>query len=338
LDVAAVEAVSTEIGQAIRAKSVRHAIVLRSTVLPGTGRLSVLPRIRPASGNSAFGFAFNPEFMREGTAVADFNHPTRTVIGALDDDTASQVMSLYAGFPGRHILTSLETAELVKYVDNAWHALKVAFANEIGLIANSLEINSESLMDIFLADTRLNISPAYLRPGFAFGGSCLPKDLRALTYLARQLDLSLPVLNHVLQSNRMLIERAVDWVLQQSGQRIAVLGISFKAGTDDVRESPSVELVERLLGKGREVRIFDPNVRPAGLMGTNKEYLDRFLPHISDLMVPDCADTVRWAETIVVTTQEPAHITGLALVRPDQIVLDLARLSCGRTRYEGFLS
>ena len=338
LDVAAVEAVSEEIGQAIRGKSERHAIVLRSTVLPGTGRSSVLPRVRAASGNAAFGFAFNPEFIREGTAVADFNHPSRTVIGALDDDTADQVMSLYADFPGRHIVTSIETAELVKYVDNAWHALKVAFANEIGLMAKSLDIQSGPLMDIFLADTQLNISSAYLRPGFAFGGSCLPKDLRALTYLARRLDLSLPVLDHVLPSNRMLIERAVDWVLGQSRKRVAVLGIGFKSGTDDVRESPSVELVERLLGKGREVRIFDANVRPAGLIGSNKEYLNRLLPHISDLMVPDCADAVGWAETIVVATQEPAHMTGLAVVRPDQTVLDFARVPCGLTPYEGFLS
>jgi GDP-mannose 6-dehydrogenase len=338
LEVAAVEAVSTEIGQAIRAKSERHAIVLRSTVLPGTGRTRVLPRIRAASGNAAFGFAFNPEFMREGTAVADFNRPSRKVIGALDDDTADQVMSLYADFPGRHILTSIETAELVKYVDNAWHALKVTFANEIGLIAKSLDNNSDPLMDIFLADTRLNISPAYLRPGFAFGGSCLPKDLRALTYLARQLDLSLPVLDHVLPSNRMLIERAVDWVLGQSRKRVAVLGIGFKSGTDDVRESPSIELVERLLGKGREVRIFGSERSPGRLNGREQRIPQSYLAthfgsHGSRLR--RCCRMGR--------NHRRRHPGASSHHRPRpgpprSTVLDLARVPCGLPRYEGFLS
>jgi GDP-mannose 6-dehydrogenase len=339
LDLTAVEAVSTEIGHAIGAKSNRHAIVLRSTVLPGTGRTSVIPRIAAASGNVQFGFAFNPEFMREGTAVADFNNPAKTVIGALDKDTADQLTSLYAGIPGSFVVTSIETAELVKYVDNAWHALKVVFGNEVGLIAKALGVDSGQLMDIFLGDTRLNISPAYLRPRFAFGGSCLPKDLRALTYLAHRLDLSLPVLDHVLSSNRMLIEHGVGWVLGHPGRRVAVLGISFKSNTDDVRESPYVELVERLVGKGREVRIFDPNVQLARLMGANKEYLNHYLPHIPDLMVPDIADAVSWADTVVVTTHDPAYRDGLAMVRPDQTVLDFACIGApgGQARYEGFL-
>jgi GDP-mannose 6-dehydrogenase len=339
LDLTAVEAVSTEIGQAIRSKSSRHAIVLRSTVLPGTGRTSVIPRIVAASGNIPFGFAFNPEFMREGTAIVDFNNPAKTVIGALDKDTADRLTSLYADIPGSLVVTSVETAELVKYVDNAWHALKVTFGNEIGLIAKTLDVDSDQLMDIFLGDTRLNISPTYLRPRFAFGGSCLPKDLRALTYLARRLDLSLPVLDHVLASNRVLIERGVEWVLNHPGRRIAVLGISFKANTDDVRESPYVELVERLVGKGREVRIFDPNVQLARLMGSNKEYLNHYLPHIPDLMVPDIADAVGWADTVIVTTHDPAYADGLAMVRPDQTVLDFARIDSagGQGRYEGFL-
>ena len=339
VDFASVEAVSTEIGQAIRGKTSRHAVVLRSTVLPGTCRTKTLPRLVAASGNAHFGFAFNPEFMREGTAVADFNAPAKTVIGVHDKYTADVLSTLYGELPGTLTFTDLETAELVKYVDNAWHALKVAFGNEVGLIAKSLRIDSEKLIDIFLADTRLNISPAYLRPRFAFGGSCLPKDLRALTYLARSVDLDLPILNHVLASNRMLIDRGVDWVLDHPAKRVAVLGISFKSNTDDVRESPYVELVERLVGKGREVRIFDPNIKPACMMGANKDYLNRYLPHIPDLIVSEIEEAVGWADVIVVTAQHPAYADGLSKVRPDQDILDFARIGLlnGAGRYEGFL-
>jgi GDP-mannose 6-dehydrogenase len=204
--------------------------------------------------------------------------------------------------------------------------LKVAFGNEVGVFAKTLGINSEEVMNIFLEDKKLNISAAYLRPGFAFGGSCLPKDLRALNYLCRKLDLSLPVLNHVLDSNRMMIERGIDWILGQSTQRIAFLGISFKAGTDDVRESPFVEMVERLISEGCSIRIFDPNVQLARLVGVNKEYLMRVLPQIAELMVADVADAVGWAETIVVTTTDPVYAKAIAAARFDQIVLDLAHL------------
>jgi GDP-mannose 6-dehydrogenase len=233
-------------------------------------------------------------------------------------------MSLYDGLPGPKITTSLEVAEFAKYVDNAWHALKVAFGNEVGVIAKSLGVNCHDVMDIFLQDKRLNISPAYLRPGFAFGGSCLPKDLRALTYLARTRDLSLPVLNHILESNRMLIERGLQWILDTSARRIAFLGISFKSGTDDVRESPFVELVERLLGKGCAIRIFDPNVHFANLIGANRDYLLGVLPHVAELMVPDVSEATDWAELIVLTTSDPAYMSALAEARADQIILDLA--------------
>jgi GDP-mannose 6-dehydrogenase len=289
---------------------------------------------------SAFGVAFNPEFLREGSSVADFNTPSKTIVGALDEVTATTVMSLYSDLPGAKITTKIETAELVKYVDNAWHALKVAFGNEIGLLASTLEIDSHEVMDIFFQDKRLNISPAYLKPGFAFGGSCLPKDLRALTYLGRKLDLSLPVLNHILDSNRMLIERGVDWILGQSKKRIAFLGISFKSGTDDMRESPFVELVERLIGKGCEVRIFDPNVELARLVGANKDYLIGVLPHIAELIVPSISDATGWAETIVVTTVHQVYQAGLANIRPEQIVLDFShlKLSSGvAVKPQGFL-
>jgi GDP-mannose 6-dehydrogenase len=325
IDLSAVEAVAGEIGEAIRAKAEPHAVVIRSTVTPRMTRQIIAPRLAAAAGNMAFSLAFNPEFLREGSAVADFKTPSKTVVGTFDDETADMVMSLYRDLPGPKITTDVETAELVKYVDNAWHALKVAFGNEIGLIAKTLGINSHAVMDIFLQDKRLNVSPAYLRPGFAFGGSCLPKDLRAITHMGRTLDLQLPVLNHVLDSNRMLIERGAEWILSHSGERIAFLGISFKSGTDDVRESSFVELVERLVGKGRKVRIFDSNVRPAELVGANREYLMRAFPHIVDLMVPEIADAVDWAQTIVTTVTDPVYEVGMARVRPDQTVLDFAR-------------
>jgi GDP-mannose 6-dehydrogenase len=337
---AAIEAVLNEVGHAIRAKSKRHYVVVRSTVMPGTMRDLIMPRLAEACGNVPFSAAFNPEFLREGSAVADFNMPAKTIVGAADEETAAAVMSLYEHLPGCKIVTEFETAELVKYVDNAWHALKVAFGNEVGVLAKTLGINSQGVMDIFLEDRKLNISAAYLRPGFAFGGSCLPKDLRALTYLCRKFGLSLPVLNHILESNRMLVDRGVDWILGQSTKRIAFLGISFKSGTDDVRESPFVEMVERLLGKGRAIRIFDPNVQLARIIGANSEYLLQHLPHIADLMVAEVTDAVGWAETIVVTTTDPTYARAITAARSDQIVLDFADLdgtNSGDANALGFL-
>ncbi len=340
LDLDAVAAVSSEIGQAIGSRAARHTIAVRSTVLPGTTRGLIIPRIAEFCGDAPFGVAVNPEFLREGSAVDDFNMPARTVVGALDDRTAATVMSLYEELPGPKLSTGLETAELVKYVDNAWHALKVAFGNEVGLIAKALGIDSHRVMEIFFEDKRLNISPAYLVPGFAFGGSCLPKDVRALADAGRKLDLSLPVLDHILDSNRMLVERGLDWLLKRSRGRVAFLGIAFKPGTDDVRESPFVELAARLIGKGREVRIFDANVRPERLLGTNKDYLAQVLPQMMDLIVPEISEALDWAETIVVTTPDPIYAKAAAEARPDQIVLDFAHLGGTRgagVRAEGFL-
>lgn len=339
LGLEAIQNVTAEIGRAIQSKMRAHIVVIRSTVIPGTTRKVIGQWLTQAAGKAPFALAFNPEFLREGSAVADFNTPSKTVIGALDEETAATVMSLYGDLPGAKIITDLETAELVKYVDNAWHALKVAFGNETGMIAKALGIDSHKVMDIFFEDKRLNISTAYLRPGFAFGGSCLPKDLRALNYLAKQLDLSIPVIHHIQDSNRMLIERGAEWVLNKGGKRIGFLGISFKAGTDDVRESSFVEIVERLLGKGREVRIFDPNVRLSQLVGANREYLMRVIPHIAELLVPDIMDVMGWAETIVSTTSDPIYRSGIAKARSDQIVLDFAGLKAGENdpKFEGFL-
>jgi GDP-mannose 6-dehydrogenase len=328
LGLTAVEAVSTEIGQALHSKVTRHEVVVRSTILPGTTRQVVLPRLVDASGKDpgdAFGVAFNPEFMREGSSVADFNTPSRTIVGALDGGSTDAVLSLFSHLPGVKIATDIETAELAKYVDNTWHALKVAFTNEISVLASTLDIDSREVMSIFSEDNHLNISKAYMRPGFAFGGSCLPKDLRALVFLARTLDLSLPVINHILDSNRMLTDRGFDWILEESKKRVAFLGISFKPGTDDVRESPFVDLVERLSGKGREVRIFDPNVHLAHVIGANKDYLIRLLPHIAELLVPNISDAVAWADTIVVTAADPVYKAAIAKLGSDKVVLDFAQ-------------
>jgi GDP-mannose 6-dehydrogenase len=329
ISIDSIDAVSTEIGHAIRTKK-NHTIVIRSTVMPGTIRSIVAPRIAESSGKLSgigFGLAFNPEFLREGSAVADFNSPSKTVVGSVDEATAATVMSLYADLPGPKITTSPEIAELVKYVDNSWHALKVAFGNEIGLIAKSLGIDSYEVMNLFFQDKRQNISEAYMLPGFAFGGSCLPKDLRAITYLGKSLDLSLPVLGSIIDSNRQIVERGVQWILDHARKRIAFLGISFKAGTDDVRESPFVEMIERLIGKGCQIRIFDPDVRLSQLMGANKEYLMRHLPHIAELIVPEASNAMDWAELIVVTAANSAYAAALMTAQPDQIVLDFARVT-----------
>ena len=262
--------------------------------------------------------------MREGSSVADFNTPSRTIVGALEERSTQAVMSLYGHLPGAKISADIETAELVKYVDNTWHALKVAFTNEIAVVASTLGIDSDEVMRIFAEDQRLNISKAYMRPGFAFGGSCLPKDLRALAYLAGTRDLSLPVINHIIDSNRMLTDRGLDWILMHSTKRVAFLGISFKSGTDDVRESPFVDLVEGLSGKGRAVRIFDPNVNLASLFGANRDYLMRVLPHIAELLVPEIGDATDWADTIVVTSPDPVYRAAIANLGDDKIVLDFA--------------
>jgi GDP-mannose 6-dehydrogenase len=331
--------VAGEVGQGIRSKQRPHIVVVRSTVVPGTTQDVVASILKENAGNAPFSVAFNPEFLREGSAVSDFNTPSKTVVGARDEETAAAVMSLYADLPGPKITTDIETAELIKYVDNAWHALKVVFGNEIGLIAKSLGIDSHKVMQIFCEDKRLNISSAYLRPGFAYGGSCLPKDLRALTHLAKSLDLSLPVLSHIQESNRMLIDRGAEWILNEGSRRIGFLGISFKSGTDDVRESSFVDLVERLIGKGREVRIFDPNVRLGHLMGANREYLMRVLPHVTDLLVEDISEVVDWADTIVSTNSDPAYSAGITGAKPGQTVLDFGgvKSAASDAKVAGFL-
>ncbi|CAL80631.1 GDP-mannose 6-dehydrogenase (GMD) [Bradyrhizobium sp. ORS 278] len=325
LDLTAIRQVAAEIGHGLREKPTSHLVVIRSTVLPGTSQRIVVPLIEEASGKKAgtdFEISFNPEFLREGCAIADFNSPSKTVVGADRSETAARILSLYEQLPGAKIAASIETAELAKYIDNTWHALKVAFANEVGVIAKTLDIDSREVIDIFLQDTRLNISAAYLRPGFAFGGSCLPKDIKALKHLAGRHGLSVPVIENVLPSNDMVMSRGVDWILAQPGRKVAFLGISFKAGTDDVRESPFVLLVNGLLSRDREVRVYDPNVRLSQLIGANRDFLMRNR-QIADILVDDVAETIDWADIIVLTTNDPRFIDALRSTRADQTVLEL---------------
>jgi GDP-mannose 6-dehydrogenase len=340
LDTRAIEKVSHEIGSAIARKSTSHAVVIRSTMLPGTFRGLVEPALVASSGKRAgqgFTAAVNPEFLREGSAVADFLHPEKTVIGCDDPDTGDLVASLYDGLPGEFVRTTPELAQFSKYIDNSWHAVKVSFANEIGNLCKALGIDSHAAMRMMTMDTKLNISPAYLKPGFAFGGSCLPKDTRALNYFARSIDLNLPLLQSIMTSNAQQVERACDWVLSYGKKRITLLGCSFKADTDDMRESPFILLTERLLGKGCSVRIFDKNVNVSMLMGANRDYVTDVIPHIASLFVDSMEEAVRDADIVLMTAFSPDYLEASEMMGSDQILLDFAYVPQMRehARYDG---
>jgi GDP-mannose 6-dehydrogenase len=330
VDLGYVQRVAHEIGAALQQKKDSyHVIVLRSTVLPTTTESLVIPTVEKASGLRAgkdFAVCYNPEFMREGSAVTDFFHPPYTVLGAQDTSHLDVVKQLYGTIPGPVFETSISVAEMVKYVCNAFHAAKVGFANEVGTLCKSLGVDTEAVTKIYLADTKLNISPAYLSPGFAFGGSCLPKDLRALGHRAKELDLSLPLLESVLPSNALHIDRAVDAVLRTNKRKIAFLGLSFKAGTDDLRESPQVQMIKRLLGEGRQVRIWDRDVSLGRLAGSNRQYIEEVIPHVGSLLSADLEDVVRSGEVIVLATKIEKEQLAL-WVNSDQIVIDLINLS-----------
>jgi GDP-mannose 6-dehydrogenase len=329
LDLGHIEPVCREIGEILKKKNSFHMVVLRSTVLPGTAETIVVPTLENASGKSigsAFGVCVNPEFMREGTAVADFLEPAITVIGAADKNHKTLVRELYAWAPGRIFETSFRSAEMAKYVCNAWHATKVAFANEIGTVARELGVDAESMMEIFTSDTKLNISPSYLKPGFAFGGSCLPKDIRALNYRAKELDIRLPLLESILPSNEEHLTRAVEMVLGTGKRKIAMLGLSFKVATDDLRESPQVHMVKRLLGEGLEVRIWDDNVLLGRLLGSNREYIENVIPHVGTLVKVNLKEVLNYAEVVVIATRELDREFLEKLIRPDQEVIDLVNM------------
>ncbi len=331
LDVTAIRRVAEQIGQALRELRKPYTVVLRSTVLPGTTESVLMPALSTAGSLGGLAVAVNPEFMREGSSLRDFAQPPLTLVGCDDASTASLLQELYAGVEAPFAHTSLRTAEMAKYVSNAFHALKVTFANEIGDLCEALGADAQEVMRVFALDRKLNISDAYLRPGFAFGGSCLPKDVRALLHAARAADLAVPVLGEILPSNERQIQQGVNRVLATRRRRVGVLGLAFKPDTDDLRESPMVRLVEGLIGKGCDVRILDRSVSIARLGGANRRYIEEEIPHIASLMCESLEAVLGHAEVLVVGNGGEEARRGLASARPDQAVIDLTR-SVGRSR------
>ena len=324
-----VKRVCEQIGKALAEKSAFHVVVARSTMLPGTVRSLVIPTLEKAAGKpvgSTYGVCVNPEFLREGTAIFDYDNPPKTVIGATDDASMEIVKSIYDHLPAPLVETLIEVAEAVKYTDNAWHAVKVNFANEIGAICDSVGVDGQAVMDVFCKDQKLNISTAYLRPGLAFGGSCLPKDVRALTHLARSMDVDVPMLSNVLAANERQIERALKRVEAHKHKRIGMLGLSFKAGTDDLRESPIVRMVEHLHGKGYDIRIFDPYVSIAAVKGANREYILNMIPHIHKMLTTDFEEFLGHSQTIVIGNQSPLFRGLLKKTGKGRNIVDLVNL------------
>jgi GDP-mannose 6-dehydrogenase len=337
LDLNGVEHVCREIGTALRRKKSSHCVVLRSTVLPGTTESVVIPILEAASGKRSgreFTVCFHPEFLREGTAVADFFDPPFTVFGTREPEQLGPLRELYSWSPAKVYETNPATAEMVKYICNVFHAIKVGFANEVGTLCREMSVDTEKVTEIFTSDTRLNISPAYLKPGFAFGGSCLPKDLRALTYRAKELDVRLPLLDSVLPSNVEHIERAVQAVLQTGKRKVGLLGLSFKAGTDDLRESPLVHLAKRLLGEGCRMQIWDEHVALGQLIGSNRSFIEETIPHIGSLLCPILKRVVENAEVVILGTRLVSREQLSCYLRPGQVVIDLVNLEKDR-RPEG---
>jgi len=339
-----IDRVCTEIGHALRDASDRKVIAVRSTLIPGAIIQRVIPLLVRESGKNVgdgFSVASNPEFLREGSAIDDFNNPPFTVIGEVDTYAGERLMELYHHISAPVYRTDPDTASMVKYASNAFHGLKVVFANEIGRLSKKVGIDSTKVMEIFCQDSQLNISPRYLKPGFAFGGSCLPKDVRALVYLARHNDLQLPMLESILPSNRLHVQSVVDFILRDSGRtRVGIVGLSFKAGTDDLRESPMVELVETLSGKGLVVKIYDDNVTLSRLIGGNKAYIEQVLPHISAMMSNSMEDVIQKSDVIVVGHMlKDTKRQLLNLIGANQLVIDLVKLDLSDvsvpSEYEG---
>jgi GDP-mannose 6-dehydrogenase len=341
LDLRYIRRICEQIGEALKSKSARHTVVIRSTILPGTMHKIVIPTLEEFSGKKAavdFGVCNNPEFLREGSAVKDFRCPPKTVIGELDRPSGDTLATLYEKLEAPLIRTDLESAEMAKYVDNSWHALKIGFANEIGNLCKSLGLDAHKVMNIFCQDRKLNISPAYLSPGFAFGGSCLPKDLRALSYQAKMHDLHLPILTSILPSNEMQISRGLELILKNGHSRVGILGFSFKAGTDDLRESPLIEVIERLIGKGYDLRIYDKNVNIASLVGANRDFILNRIPHISKLMVHDIDTVLNHAQTIVIGNKDPDFSKVPERLHKGQVLIDFVGIIEKRSengKYDG---
>src|SRR3954469_3687205 len=329
LDLTYLERVCEQIGAALRDKPAYHVVVVRSTVLPGTTHGVVIPALERESGKKygeGFGVSVNPEFLREGTAIKDFRKPPLTLVGHNHAADASGTIAMYQSIDAPLVSTSIRVAEMMKYTSNTWHALKVTFANEIGNLCKRLGVDSHEVMDIFCRDEKLNLSSYYLKPGFAFGGSCLPKDVRALQYRAKQVDVDLPMISQILPSNKGQIQQAFDQILDTGRKRVGLLGFSFKAGTDDLRESPTVILAEALLGKGVSLKIYDRNVSMAKLVGANKEYIVKQIPHLSSLLCNTIDEVIQGSDVIVVANKAPEFAEAVVGCRPDQIVIDLVRL------------
>jgi GDP-mannose 6-dehydrogenase len=341
-DLTAILRLAEQLGAALRLKREFHTIVIRSTVQPGTVEEKIEPILERASGRKSgvdFGLCFQPEFLREGTSIRDYDHPPYTIVGGNCEAAVTAVRELFEHLEARFLVTNIRVAEALKMSCNAFHALKITFANEIGRVSQSLGIDSHEVMRLVCADHRLNISPAYLKPGFAFGGSCLPKDLRALTHIAKQNDLELPMLSSLLASNRAHIDHAVEKILRLGRPKVGMLGLSFKTGTDDLRESPLVLVAKRLIGEGCELRIFDPEVQLSRLLGANRSYIDAHIPHLGSLLCPDIESMLDPSEVVLVGLQQSALNDALqARVRPDQYVIDLVNLpnrDLLHCRYEG---
>lgn len=329
LDLSHITNVGKEIGAALKRKQAHHTVVLRSTVLPGTTESVLLPILERESGKHAgvdFNLCYNPEFMREGSAVADFLQPPYTILGSRDPEQLGPVRDVYKSTPGTKFETTIRVAEMAKYLSNAFHAVKVAFANEMGTLGEHLGVDIDKVTTIFTSDTRLNISAAYLTPGFAFGGSCLPKDIRALMYCAKELDVKLPLLESVLPSNSEHLHRAFDTVVRTGKRKVAQLGLSFKAGTDDLRESPQVELIKRLLGEGFQVRVWDQDVSLGRLAGSNRQYIEQVIPHIGGLLKEDLIEVISQAEVIIIGNKSIDRDWLACHLRPTQTIIDLVNL------------
>jgi GDP-mannose 6-dehydrogenase len=330
LDLSYLERVCEQIGEALKDKTAYHVVVVRSTVLPGTTHGVVIPALERTSGKkygTGFGVTVNPEFLREGTAIKDFRNPPMTLVGHNYTSDAQPTEALYGKVEAPLVNTSIRTAEMIKYASNTWHALKVCFANEVGNLCKRLDIDSHEVMDIFCRDEKLNLSSYYMKPGFAFGGSCLPKDVRAMQYRAKEVDLEMPVIQSILGSNELQIKHAIDMVVETGKKRVGLLGFSFKAGTDDLRESPIVILAEALLGKGYALSIYDRNVSMARLVGANKEYINKQIPHLSSLLSESIDEVIEKSDVIVVGNGSPEFAEALTRTRPDQLVIDLFRLN-----------
>jgi len=329
IDLSFLEEVALQIGMAIREKTSYHSVIIRSTVPPGTVRMILIPLLEKGSGKRAgidFGVGMNPEFLREGTAIQDCCYPPMTIIGEMNTASGDPLASVYSFLPAPLIRKSIEVAEAVKYACNAWHATKITFANEIGRFAKMHGIDGRDVMEIVCTDKQLNVSERYMQPGFAFGGSCLPKDLRGLSYRARQKDIRLPMLDAILAGNQAQIEAAMEMVEIPNLRRVGLLGLSFKTGTDDLRESPLVELAERLIGKGYQLRIFDQTVQYARITGRNRLYIDTKIPHVSSLIKSDLGEVIRDSDIIIVGKKDPLFEQALREEDSKKVVVDLVGL------------